>query len=172
MARRKRMKERPEPDGLGGLESRLELDRDELDREALEQPHLYYRVAEAAVQAAARRDRAKQDLEDKRRAAEMGIRRAAEVEGRKLTEKALASMVEEEPPVAAARDAYLAAKEEADRLAALRAAYDQRASMLKVLAQLYASEYFVSSSVTAGQKSRDESYKAARRAIAKTLQEA
>ena len=127
---------------LDQLKSELLIERDSLDEEAIRQPNSYFHVSENFVFAAARRDKAKHDLEVVVAELDRDVRDAMQTDGDKITEALVKAQITREQDYQRAYGAYLDSCLEADRWEALRNAYRQRAEMLKGLIQLYQSNYF------------------------------
>ncbi len=116
----------------------LAIDKQALDDEVMKQPALYYEVSEAYAQAVAERDVLKEELAvtDARL---YGSNRKADA---KATDTAIKSRINIESSHQQAFSEYVEAKEYADKLGALKDAFNQRSEMLKALGRLYASNYF------------------------------
>ena len=128
-------------------EQQIQIDRDDLDTELVRQPSLFLEVSQKYVQAVSVRDAAKENVDVARAKVELKIRRRAEEQERKLTESTVKAEVEVHSMYREAVDAYLQAKERADRWLATKEAFSQRAFILKDLCGLYVSGYYTTESV-------------------------
>ena len=130
------------------LAQNLRIDKHSLDDEVIQQPSLFYEVSEQYIRAAAERDQLKEEL------ANVDAKLDAEVRSTlgdvKATEGKIKSRVQIDPKHAAAFDAWLVAKEQADRLGVLKDAFQQRSYMLRDLVALNTSNYFEETSVRSG----------------------
>lgn len=122
---------------LEALRQQLQIDRDDLDTCLVEQPDLYYHVAEAYVLAVAKRDEAKLDLEQV--TAELGevMRNAAAVKEEKLTEAAITRKLSDSPRLQEKERALLSLRVEADKWQALKEAFQQRSFMMRELVAMF-----------------------------------
>jgi hypothetical protein len=143
------------------LEQALRIEKNDLDNAILTQPEIFYQVASAFVEARDQMDAIKDevDLVDSRLALE--FRELAERKQEKLTEARVASMVITDQDHIDVVARYRAAKLQAEKLGALRDAFNQRSSMLRELTSLYVSEYFTRSSMS-GPANRTQDVNAAR----------
>ena len=122
------------------LRDSLVIDRDGLGECLIEQPQLYYDVASAHVESVARRDALKLDVEEVQAKVDKRIRDEAATKDTKITEASIQQTLRLDPKVADMARKSLAAREESDRLAALKDAYQQRSFMLRELVALRISE--------------------------------
>lgn len=124
----------------------LKIDRSALDDEVMEQPSLFYSVGEAHAEAIAKRDFLKEAMATTD--AELsGIHREAFIKQNiKPTEKMVENAVLLDKDHEQAFALYIKAKEQSDKLWALKEAFAQRKDMLHELARLHASNYFESTS--------------------------
>ncbi len=116
----------------------LKIDKQALDDEVMQQPALFFQVSEAYAQAAAERDVLKEEMN----ATDAHLYQAVKAKNEKGTDTFIKSKVQVTTDHRQAFTEYLEAKEYADRLGALKDAFNQRSEMLKALGRLYASNYF------------------------------
>lgn len=135
------------------LREQLLIERDALSDCLIEQPQLYFDVATGHAESVARRDALKLDVEEVQAEVDKRIRADAVVKDVKLTEAAIQQQLKLDAKVADLAHRSLAAREETDRWAALREAYQQRSFMLRELVALHVSErHDVALSNGAGQR--------------------
>jgi hypothetical protein len=116
----------------------LKIDKQALDDEVMQQPSLFFEVSEAYTLAVAERDALKEELALVDGSLFGGYRK----QDPKATDTLIKSKISIEKGHRAAFTEYLEAKEYADKLGALKDAFNQRSEMLKALGRLYASNYF------------------------------
>lgn len=138
---------------MSNWSEQLKIDRFRLDDMLVEQPQVYWEVANAYALAVSRRDELKERSVFVMATVSNRIRTESE---KKPPEAAIAHMIELDEEYTAARGAYLKAKTTADELIALKGAYEQRAHMLRDLAQLYIAGYFSDDSVRRQQAASDQ----------------
>lgn len=157
---------------ISELQQQLAIDKSVLDDEVIRQPVLFYTVSEMLTDALAERDGAKEELAYVDAAEELKARRAlAKVHG-KVTDAMVKHEVQRSKAHTQASDDYLDAKHKADKLLALKDAFQQRSYMLRDLVSLYSANYYESSSMKptkaqeasqyASQRSRMSTARAAR----------
>lgn len=122
------------------LRGSLAIDRDAIGECLIEQPQLYYDVASGHAESAARRDALKLETEEAQAGVDQRIRADAAGRGDKITEAAIQQQLRLDISVADLARRGLAAREETDRWAALKEAYQQRSFMLRELVALRVSE--------------------------------
>lgn len=133
---------------LTDLQEQLAIDKSCLDDEVIRQPMLFYSVSEMLVDALAERDAAKEELNAVDADLD-GIWRkklSKDAKGR-LTESMVKNHVQLSAQHEKAFDVYLKAKTKADRLTALKEAFQARSYMLRDLVQLYSANYYEDASV-------------------------
>lgn len=123
------------------LESKLIIDRNDLDTALLEQCQLFYDVSTALVEATAERDATKEELERTYAKVSHEIRSAHSGE-KKPTEGLIDSQIRLDEQYQMVSNQYLVTVENAAMLMALKQAYEQRSYMLKEMVQLYMVGYF------------------------------
>lgn len=131
--------------------SRLRLDKHALDEAIAEQADLYYQIAEEHAQARDIVERAKATLDEVDSSLALALRAAADKAGTKLTEARISEQVLTSEEHVANATALADERLSAERWGALRDAFGQRASMIKVLADLYVAGYFSLSSAGSSQ---------------------
>lgn len=133
---------------LPEAEAALFVNKNLLDDELTTQPEVYYRVAEAASCAAARRDSLKYDLEllvaevDAKVRDELADEADQDSKRKKPTETEIANLVKLTPKVDKAQRAYMDARSQAAEWEALTTAFGQRSYVLKDLTALYVANYY------------------------------
>ena len=138
---------------LPEAEAALFVNKNLLDDELTTQPEVYYRVAEAASRAAARRDSLKYDLElmvaevDAKVRDELADEAEADQDSKRKkrknpTEIEIANLVKLAPKVEKAHRAYMDARLQAAEWEALTTAFGQRSYVLKDLTALYVANYY------------------------------
>lgn len=153
-------------DDLRELEEALRIDEHALEEALRDQPSLFYRVSSAYAMEISRRDAAKQALQDVEAEADLGVRREAQAEERKITEGEVRAMVQIDGGVVRARARFNQLVETVGRLGALKEAFQQRSYALKDLAGLYVANYYTASENSAASGAvRQQSAESARRAM-------
>src|SRR5882672_8447215 len=122
--------------------SYLLINKNSLDDEVSRQPSLFEKVGDAYTEAAAERDALKEALATVDARLDIAVRKASE----KITEAAVKSQIQLHKDHLGAFKAYLAAKEQTDKLGVLKDSFHMRSQMLKELSGLYISNYFEASS--------------------------
>lgn len=130
--------------------AKLRLDKHALDEAIAEQADLYYLVAERHVLARDAAETAKAELDTRDSSEALRLRAEAERAGAKITEGRISEQVLTSAAHSVATGELSLARLQSEKWAALRDAFGQRASMIKVLAELYVAGYFSLSSVGAG----------------------
>jgi len=132
---------------LNGFERKLTLDKNGLDIAAEEQPDLFYRVSLSHAEAMDSSESAKNELNAADARAALNIRRDLEIQGVKVTEGLVADRVVNSEEHKKAQSDFQKMQFQARRLGSIKEAFDQRAKMLRVLADLYMSNYFTTGAV-------------------------
>lgn len=132
-----RISKKPVQNTLPDLRSKLSIDKDDLDEALVEQPDLYYHVADAYVTAVAERDSAKLNLEQATAVLDEQFRKQAIEDEEKMTEAALRNKITSAPRIQVLEKELLYLRAEADRWQALKEAYQQRSFMLRELVAMY-----------------------------------
>lgn len=125
----------------------LAIDKTSLDEAVIHQPELLYQVSEAMIIAISRRDSLKEELSTADSEVEIDIREVFDKKGTKVTEAAIKALVQTDKIHIDAFKAYLSSKEEADKIIALKEAFQQRGYMLRDLCQLFVANFFESGSL-------------------------
>jgi len=133
-----------------------------LDDEVVRQPVLFYTISEALTDALALRDGAKEDLAAVDAQMDSIWRRKLLKNDTKITEKMVQNHVQCSPEHEKAFEAYLEAKTNADKLLALKEAFQQRSYMLRDLVSLYSANYYETSSIKLTQAMEASHYNANR----------
>ena len=136
--------ETTEADRLREFRDNLKIDKHDLDTMLIEQAGLYHSVSDESALAMSRRDKAKGVMEETYSQTYLDIRRKNAKD--KPSETTLKHMVEVDETYLEAQTEYLRLKKLADRWGALVTAFHDRSYMLRELATLYVSGYFMDSS--------------------------
>jgi hypothetical protein len=115
------------------LESSLRIDPDALDGCLVEQPGLFYEVADAVADANSERDGLKLDLEEKEAELDRQFRLKALETGSKVTETMVRNQIQSAPKIMELQRFLLNARTKAEKALALKEAYSQRSFMLREL---------------------------------------
>jgi hypothetical protein len=146
------------------LRKLLAIDKNALDDCIIENPQLVLDVGDAHAEAIGVRDTLKEKLAVTDAELDEEIRES--LKDKKATEGAIKAMILMDKKHTQAFTAYIRAKTDADKLAALKTAYDDRREALRDLAKLYLGNYFDHSTVQ-GTSSEDKIvYQQRRRIIA------
>lgn len=137
------------------LNEHLKIDKDSLDEEIQRQPSLFFKIGEAYVNAAARRDFLKEEVARVDADLSAKHRRKIEKSGARATDAATNSAVAADPKHQKAVDAHIAARQEADKLLVLKDSFHQRSYMLRDLVALYVSNYYQQTSVNDNSVTKD-----------------
>lgn len=135
------------------LKAAVAIDKNDLDTCLVEQPDLFYRVSEAYTMARSLQDEIKYDIT--KLTAELGaqFRSAASDDKKPPSVEAVNHMINNSPKMVDLQKEMLVASTTVGKWAALKEAYDMRASALKSLTQLFSSNYFT---VQTGSRTRSE----------------
>lgn len=136
----------PQPT-LSDLQQQLAIDKATLDDEVIRQPVLFYNISEQLTDAIAERDAAKEELNSIDAELDGTWRRKLSKADSKVTEKMVANCVQTSAEHEKAFDMWLTAKTKADKLLALKEAFQQRSYMLRDLVSLYSANYYEDSSI-------------------------
>ncbi len=142
-------------DVLEQLKGLLVIDKHTLDDEIVKQPNLFFQVAEACADAVAERDACKEELETIDAELDGVVRRQFEKQqppttksrGTWPTEAMVKHAIQSHKRHGSAFDTYILAKTRADKLLALKDAFNQRNYMLRELAGLFAASYWENTAV-------------------------
>lgn len=129
----------------------LQIDKNDLDTMLVEQPVLFHEVMDEHALAVSRRDKAKNDLDTSYSETYLNLRRKTSKD--KPSEAALKHMVETSEPVQDAQAEYFKLKKLADRWDALVSAFKDRSYMLREIANLHVTGYYMDN---AGGKTRGD----------------
>lgn len=123
---------------INEFKSYLKIDKARLDDELVHQAELYYAVSEAHANAVGKRDTAKESMA----AIDAELDAEIRANGDKLTEAQVKSKVQAHDEHKQIADDWLLAKAEAEKLAALKEAFQQRGYLIRDLCQLYINNYY------------------------------
>jgi hypothetical protein len=143
----------------------LAIDKTVLDDEIIRQPVLFYTISEKLTDAAAERDTAKEELAIVDAELDGEWRRELATKENKVTEKMVQNCIITSPQHTQAFEEYLIAKKKADKLLALKEAFQQRGYMLRDLVALYTANYYEASSIKPTQAQEASNYAANRARI-------
>lgn len=141
--------------------AKLTIDRNALDAAVIEQPTLFFEVADLAATARDELEGAKSELDTVAAETANRLRLEAEAKGAKTTEGRISEQVTISPQFVQANSLVREAKLSAERAGNLKEAYMQRASMLKLMVDLYTASYYSVSTVRTGASSELLASKAA-----------
>lgn len=147
------------------LQQQLAIDKSVLDDEVIRQPVLFYTISEQLTDAAAERDAAKENLASVDAKLDHKWRKDLAKVHTKVTDKMVATQVLIDRDHEKAFDDYLEAKTKADKLLALKEAFQQRSYMLRDLVSLYSANYYETSSIKPTQTQEASHYLANRARI-------
>jgi len=143
------------------FESKLKVDKNDLDTEWQQNPQLFWRVSNMHARALSDRDSIKVDIglaEAElyslfRQKMEDELANEDDKKKGRVTDAAIKSRVESSPQMVKLNKQYLKASERANILLALKEGYQQRSYSLKYLSELYTVNYFT---VESGGKVRND----------------
>ena len=139
------------------LRKKLLIDKHSLDEEIEHQAEVYYEIAEQAVLAKSRMDAAEEELKQIQAQLDGVVRREAEEAEEKITEAGVRAAVIQHRDYKKSSQNALKAREEFEKLSALRDAFRQRSSMLRDLVELHVSGYYTERSIrSSANKHSDE----------------
>jgi len=147
------------------LKKNLAIDKTVLDDEVIRQPVLFFEISEQVTIAIAERDAAKEELAyiD----AELNAHYRTTLKGTvtRVTDNQILSHIQRDKDHIAAFDTWAAAKLKADKLLALKEAFQQRSYMLRDLVSLYSANYYETTSMKPTQAQEASHYPANRARI-------
>lgn len=138
------------------FEARLQIDRNNLDQELVEQPELYYRICEQYALAVSHRDQLHDGYKEVQAGLNIRLRRKMEEKGDKVTVAGLDAAVASHAKFLEAKAEHAEAAKEAELWVAMKDSFQQRAWVLKDLTQLYISGYFQNNSAGGSKHKVDE----------------
>lgn len=152
---------------LEQYEQALVIDKNDLDNAIMQQPETFYRVALEYAQARDEVEALKDEVDRTDSNLSLRFREEAEAKNEKTTEGRIASMVITDQDHVEVVERYRAAKLQAERLGALKDAFNQRAGMLRELTNLYVSSYYTNDSLAGpANKQREMAVDKAKKTIA------
>ncbi len=119
----------------------LDIDRNNLDKEILEQPRLFFEVIKLYTQATKERHEAKKALERLEAKLCQAVRMKAIEQGTKITESFVKERVELDTDYQKLNQEFLEAQHEMELLEGLKESFAQRQYSLKSYIDLYKSNY-------------------------------
>lgn len=144
------------------LHAQLAIDKSVLDDEVIRQPVLFYTVSEALTDVIAERDAAKEELNSVDAELDGKWRAKFAKANTKVTDKVVLSAVQIDPLHEKAFTDWLQAKTRAEKLAALKEAFQQRSYMLRDLVSLYSANYYEDASIRPSREQEASHYAANR----------
>jgi hypothetical protein len=135
------------PRTLAELQQYLQIDKTALDDEIMRQPSLFFEISEQLADALAERDAAKEELNNVDADLDAVWRKKLSKGTVRVTEKAVSNLVQTSKDHEDAFNAWLNAKTKADKLQALKDAFQTRSYMLRDLVALYSANYYEESSI-------------------------
>jgi hypothetical protein len=154
------------PYSLEELHQGLTIDKLALDDEVIRQPSLFYQVSEQLTLAIAERDAAKEELANTDANLSQRWRKHLSKDGKRATDASVAQLVQTSDEHEKAFTQWLVAKTKADKLLALKDAFQQRSYMLRDLVTLYSANYFEDASLKPTKAQEASQYAANRARIA------
>lgn len=150
------------PPTINELREQLAIDKSVLDDEVIRQPVLFYTISEFLTDAIAERDAAKEELSMTDADLDNEARRVLAKTDGKTTEAMFKNYVQMHQDHENAFKAWLTAKTKADKLLALKEAFQQRSYMLRDLVSLYSANYYEEASVKPSRAQEASQYAANR----------
>lgn len=147
---------------LDELQKQLAIDKSVLDDEVIRQPVLFYEVSEQLTNALAERDAAKENLANVDADLDSHWREHLNKAKTRVTDKMVLSWVQTSEEHEEAFKGFLTAKHKAEKLLALKEAFQQRSYMLRDLVSLYSANYYEDASMKPS-RAQDASHYAANR---------
>lgn len=135
---------------LAQLESKLKIDEHALDEALRDNPDLFYQVSQRLALAISARDEAKLILEETEAEAAMELRKEAEANDEKFTDKSVEAQVKLDKEVQKTARRFADYKSEAAKWTVLKEAYEQRSYALNKLVDLYLANYYGNFEKTGG----------------------
>jgi hypothetical protein len=148
------------------LERKLHIDEHNLEHECRNHPEIVYEVGKYLAWLVSMRDEAKQKLKEMEAAADAEIRHDAEVQGERITEKAVESHKLRHAGVLAAKDEVFKYERAVGAWGALKDAFQSRGYAIRDLIQLYIFNYYGSDMERSGRSISTHHADDARRAQA------
>ncbi len=133
---------------LDRLREQLLISKHELDKEVSRQPVLYQEVAEQVAVTTSYRDAAKKRLAETEASVARKIRLIHRESKTRFTDRQVQDEIVGTVTYIKAYKRFLRYKLLTSRWEALRNAYEQRAMMLRTMAQLYSAQYYSSGSIS------------------------
>jgi len=122
--------------------SNLVIDKHLLDDECLKQPVLFEYYSNAWAEASAKQDKAKQKLENYKAELEKKVRLKLSRLKDRVTEKAVGNEVETNKKYQKLCERHILAKAKANKARGIKDAFAQKKDMIKILTDLFISNYF------------------------------
>lgn len=135
---------------LEEAKNNLQFNKYELDTAVSTHAILYYEISENLAESVSLRDEAKNLLESEYAEISMFVRNDLKNNGEKVTEEIVKQLTLNSPNYKKSFDKYLDAKFIADEWLAMKEAYVQRGYMLKMMGDLYVTNYFSDITIKGG----------------------
>lgn len=139
---------------LGEMQSRLLIDKHNLDIELSQHADTYYAIAHEYTRCMAYRDQAKQDCDLAKANVDRQLREKYAADGAKVTEARLDNEVTLSVPVQNAQSEYAMWRHMTEAWQALRDAYSTRGYAIRDLVQLHIAGYYADAPVKAAEEKR------------------
>lgn len=152
---------------LADLHKYLTIEKLALDDEVINQPTLFYMVSEQLTLAMAERDAAKENLANVDASLYSKWRlKLSKIKNSRVTDAEVNNQVQCSQEHEEAFNQFLTAKTQAEKLIALKEAFQQRSYMLRDLVALYTANYFEDSSLKPTKAQEASQYKSNRIRVA------
>jgi uncharacterized protein YecT (DUF1311 family) len=151
---------------LDELKQELKIDKSCLDDEVIRQPVLFYTVSEQLTEAVAERDAAKEEMNVVDAELNAHYRTKLAKTASRVTDNLVTSHVQTDKRHEKAFMVWIEAKTKADKLQALKEAFQQRSYMLRDLVSLYSTNYYENASLKPSQAQEAAHYHTNRARIA------
>lgn len=136
-------------EGLDSARVDIRIDKHSLDVAVSMQSMLFQDISDRAALAVSVRDEAADELSSVEYRLDRVVRKSHA--GEKIVEKQIAGDVKRRREYKVANDWYLLCKYRAQQWASLKASFDQRASMLKLMVNLFTANYYTTRSMGGGE---------------------
>lgn len=157
---------------LSEFRKNLKINKYQLDEEIVQQSENYFSVAEQYANVVSLRDEAYEKLKQVDADLYLDIRDRLAHSGEKATEATVNSLVMVDEEHVKQYEVYLEHKRQSETLQALKDAFSQRSFMLRDLAQLYISGYYMDGAVVGAETgARDQRYQRNREIIKERLKD-
>lgn len=149
---------------MENMDAAIKIDKHSLDECVMQQPELFYRVAEKLALEISLRDELKDKLTVVQAEVDELVRMDAAKNETKVTESAIKNLVVQHPDVVSVRNTLARLNKSVGLLQALKESYSQRSYMLKELVSLFLASYYGDETATAS-GAKDRTYAKNRKAM-------